>query len=111
MRIPFVISLWNRGINAYSYSCSSFIDGVDYAYHILLGCPYAISVRTKILSCCRLNQVSANTMEELVTYATTRVRCPKKRDIFTAFYYRLLWNLWKTMNDRIFNFFYYSYKT
>ena len=56
-KIPSAMALSHRGVNVDTYSCSSCIDGLEDANHILVRCPYAISITDDILGWCGLHQV------------------------------------------------------
>nr|KAJ0210922.1 hypothetical protein LSAT_V11C400217930 [Lactuca sativa] len=74
----------------------------DCADHILLQCPFAHFVTDKILSWCSVQHNSFTSVGELLEYANGWGRNLKTRKRFVTICHRLVWNLRKLRNDRVF---------
>lgn len=81
-RIPSALALVDRGIQAESSMCSSCIDNLERANHLLINCPFAISVRGKIFNWCGINVFNIHNVGELMQLGISWGRCPKKREKF-----------------------------
>lgn len=55
-RIPSEVALSHRGVNVDSCSCSACIGGLECGNHILVECPYVVSVKEAIWRWCGINQ-------------------------------------------------------
>ncbi|XP_023742944.1 uncharacterized protein LOC111891089 [Lactuca sativa] len=100
--IPSATALQHRGMNIDSTHCSSCIGGVECADHILISCLYASYIRDKIFEWCGITKTNFNNVGDLLQFAASWGRCPKKRIKLLCICYGLIWSLWKTKNDRIF---------
>lgn len=71
------------------------MDGLECVDHVLVGCPYATMICDKI---CTVHGVG-----ELVDYVARWGGClKKKKQEVNCYMYELMWTLWKTINERLF---------
>lgn len=70
-------ALSHKGVNVDMCCCSSCIDGLEDAKHVLLRCPcpYVISITDNILGWCGLHQ----SIEEVIRFAANHGKRPKQR--------------------------------
>lgn len=107
-RIPTAIALMHRGVNIPSDSCHLCPGGTDSSDHILYGCPFTREVLLWIFKWCGIPLPVFDSVTEVIAFAANWGRCPKKKMIFVAIVYCLLWNVWKVRNDELFNNVHYS---
>ncbi|CAH1427794.1 unnamed protein product [Lactuca virosa] len=100
--IPSAEALGHRGIKLDSTLCGSCINGSETADHIIVGCPYATMIRDKISRWCGIDNIKVQSVGDLVEFANKWGRCSKRRKILTVICYELIWTLWKTRNERLF---------
>lgn len=101
-RIPSAIALTNRGINIDTFDCSSCIDGIEDANHILVSCPFAKTVTNYALRWCGITNLQVQNIDELLNFTMNWNSNQKKNDRLTVICYGLPWSLWRAHNDRLF---------
>lgn len=99
-RIPSSLALSQHGVNLSSITCGHCNWGEECADHILINCSFANNTREWIFRLCGIRNVEINSVGELLKFAITWGRCPKKRKLLTLISYGLLWSLWNVRNDR-----------
>ncbi|KAL4568630.1 hypothetical protein LXL04_024245 [Taraxacum kok-saghyz] len=101
-RIPAAKALKLRGMNIDTTLCSGCINEEECANHLLINCPFATHLRNEIWDWCGLRYMDFNSVKDLLKFAATWGRCPKKRIKFQIICYSMLWNVWKIRNERLF---------
>ncbi|CAH1454025.1 unnamed protein product [Lactuca virosa] len=103
-RIPAVVALETRGIQVNSLLCSSCIGQPESANHVLIDCPFACMISNNIMRWCvvKLGQISIKNTGDLLHSVATWGSCPKKTKMLAFICYRMLWNLWRFRNKRLF---------
>lgn len=100
---PSAVALRVCGVGSVPVTCGIYIGGVECADHLLLNCPYACEIRSKIFNWCGITYNYLTLVADLLTYVEQWGTSPKRRKRFGTICHSLLWNLWKYRNDRIFN--------
>ena len=101
-RIPSAMALNHRGINLPTTACSICIGFDEDADHLLIGCPFAKQIRSDIFEWCGIKDRDFHSTGDLLLFAASWGRCPKKRIRLLAICYGLIWSIWKSRNDRLF---------
>ncbi|KAL4591704.1 hypothetical protein LXL04_004675 [Taraxacum kok-saghyz] len=102
-RIPTSTALALRGVHMTSTDCASCSSGLDDVDHILVDCPIAKDLLIWIFRWCEISMQNFSKAVDLVDFAASWGRCPKKRKILVAIIYGFIWSIWKARNDKIFN--------
>lgn len=102
-RIPTATALQKRKVHVNLSNCQLCDSGLDDTNHVLVQCPFMVSVLRKVFTWCGIPFVHFNSVGELIHLAAQWGRCPKKRKIFLAIIYGCLWCGWRARNDKIFN--------
>ena len=102
-RIPSAVALARRGINVGNNSYALCNSGIEEADHLLINCPFTAVSRDWILNWCGVHAQPFSTVSDFINSTANWGNCPKKRKIFIAICYGLLWYTWKARNDVVFN--------
>ena len=102
-RLPTADALTRRGISIPSPMCSRCNIDLETVDHILFNCPLARSVWLEIWKWCKVDVPVHSSVGDVLAFAASWGRCPKKRYMLLAICYGVFWTIWKMRNDRVFN--------
>ncbi|XP_023730954.1 uncharacterized protein LOC111878670 [Lactuca sativa] len=101
-RISVADALAQRGIMVQNTTCSLCGTYDESTNHLLIGCEFSNTVCDWIFRWCGIQHRQFENVRDLIDFAATWGNCPKKRHLLSMIVYSTIWNIWLTMNDRIF---------
>ncbi|KAL4586885.1 hypothetical protein LXL04_011532 [Taraxacum kok-saghyz] len=77
--------------------------GIDDANYILVNCAFVVEAQKWIFNWCNITSQDFLSVFEFISFAANWGNCPKKKKIWLAICYGLIWCTWKARNEAIFN--------
>lgn len=102
-RIPTLSSLQLKGVNIGSSLCRLCNTCNESADRLLVSCPTIRSLWCKVFGWCSISPPVVQSCRDLIDFAATWGRCPKKKRLLIAIIYAGFWNIRKARNDLIYN--------
>nr|KAJ0216654.1 hypothetical protein LSAT_V11C300153720 [Lactuca sativa] len=101
-RIPAATELSKRGVMFESVQCGQCMEEDESPDHILLTCPYAMSIWEWFWRWCNMPPFQFNTVADLIGYVSQQGSHRKNKKVLISICYGTLWEIWKARNGRLF---------